>query len=217
VIPNGVDQSVFHPGSLAEARHRLALPENAYVVLFAANGIRRSDFKDYKTLRDAIGKLGQAVTDRPILCVALGEAGEEERIGRARVRFIAPESDPAVVADYYRAADIYAHAAREDTFPSAVIEAMACGTPVVASEVGGIPEQIDHGHTGLLVPAGDAAIFSAYLAMVLRNPGLQQSFSAEGVKTVTERFNLETQAHRSLAWYRQVVRNVRSQGTRLAA
>jgi len=217
VIPNGVDPRIFHPGNTAEARHRLALPENAYVVLFAANGIRRSDFKDYQSLRDALGLLGQTVNDRPIHCVALGEAGESEQIGRSRIQFVAAQSDPNVVADYYRAADVYAHAAKEDTFPTTVIEAMACGTPVVASDVGGIPEQVDHGQTGMLVPVGDATLFSAYLRMLLRHPGLRHSFGKQASKSANERFNLETQADSLLDWYEQVVHNVRSQGTRIAA
>lgn len=217
VIPNGVDRSIFHPGDRALARHRLALPENANIVLFAANGIRRCDFKDYQTLRDAIAMLGQKVTDRPVLCVALGEKAEPEQIGTARIHFVAPQSDSTVVADYYRATDVYAHAAKEDTFPSAVIEAMACGAPVVASETGGIPEQVEHGRSGMLAGVGDATEFSAYLGMLLKNCGLRESLAGQALTTVKQRFDLDQQADSMLAWYEQVVCNNRSQGTRLAA
>ncbi len=217
VIPNGVDRSVFNPGDQALARHHLALPENAHIVLFAANGIRQSDFKDFETLREAVRVVGESVTDRPVICVALGEAGETQQIGRAKVRFIAPQADPSTVADYYRAADVYAHAAKEDTFPTTILEAMACGTPVVASDVGGIPEQVDHGQTGLLTGAGDAQLFGAYLAMLLKNKGLREAFAEQAVETAAKKFDLDTQTDRYLAWYGQVVRNVRSQGTRQAA
>ena len=217
VIPNGVDLGVFHRGDQAGARHRLALPENAHIILFAANGIRRSDFKDFDTLREAIRCVGEAVADRPVLCVALGEAGETQHIGRARVQFVAPRSDPSVVADHYRAADLYAHAAREDTFPTTVIEAMACGVPVVASDVGGIPEQVSHGRTGLLAPVGDAGLFGAYLAMLLNNPGLRRSFAEQSIEVAVKRFAVETQVDRCLAWYAQVVHGAGSQGTRHAA
>ena len=71
-------------------------------------------------------------------------------------------SDVAIINNkqaeaYYQAADIYIHAAKADTFPNVVLEALACGLPVVATAVGGIPEQIDHERTGFLVPPGDAA------------------------------------------------------------
>lgn len=217
VIPNGVDLNVFKPGDRLEARHQLALPENAYVVLFAANGIRRSDFKDFDTLREAVRNLAESITDQPILCVALGEAGEPQQIGRARIRFVPKQANPVTVADYYRAADVYAHAAKEDTFPTTVIEALACGTPIVASKVGGIPEQVDHGQTGLLVDPGDPALFGKYLAMLLRNPGLRATFGKQAVENAARRFDLKTQADQCLTWYETVVHNVRSQGTRLAA
>ncbi len=217
VIPNGVDLKVFCPGDQAGARHRLALPENAYVILFAANGIRRSDFKDFQTLREAVRQVGDSVADRPVLCVALGEAGETQEIGGARIRFVAPQSDPDVVADYYRAADVYAHAAKEDTFPTTVIEAMACGTPVVASEVGGIPEQVSHGQTGMLAAPGDPALFGAYLTMLLKNPELRRSFAQESVKVAVQRFGLDTHVELNLAWYELVVWNVQSEQTRIAA
>jgi glycosyltransferase involved in cell wall biosynthesis len=217
VIPNGVDLSVFHPGDQADARHRLALPENAYIILFAANGIRQSDFKDFDTLREAVRRVGEAVIDRPVLCVALGEAGETQHIGKSRIEFVSPQSDSDVVADYYRAADVYAHAAKEDTFPTTVIEAMACGTPVVASAVGGIPEQVEHNQTGLLVSPGDATLFAKFLAQLLNNPVLRRTFAEESAGVAIQRFDVEIQVASNLAWYEEVVRNVRSQGTRLAA
>ncbi len=217
VIPNGVDLEVFRPGDQAGARHRLALPESAHIILLAANGIRRSDFKDCDTLRGAIGRVSESVVDRPVLCVALGEAGETQHIGRVRVQFVAPQSEPEVVADYYRAADVYAHAAKEDTFPTTVIEAMACGTPVVASDVGGIPEQVTHGQTGLLAAPGDPVMFGAYLTMLLHNPGLCRSFMEQSVKVAAQRFDLGMQVQRCLAWYQQAVHKAQTPGGRIAA
>lgn len=217
VIHNGIDLGVFHPGRMAQARHRLALPENAHIVLVAANGIKGSDFKDAQLLRAAVSKLSHDVTDRPILCVALGDTGDDILLEKARVQFVAPQTDPTVVADYYRAADIYAHPAKADNFPTVVIEAMACGTPVVATRVGGIPEQVDNGQTGLLVPVGDATMFGAYMAMLLNNPALRESFSEQGIIKASLHYNLQTQADLCLDWYEQVIHNVRSQGTRLAA
>jgi len=65
-----------------------------------------------------------------------------ERIGQAEVKFVPYQSSPEDVAKYYQIADVYVHAARADTFPNTVLEALACGAPVVATAVGGIPEQI---------------------------------------------------------------------------
>ena len=58
------------------------------------------------------------------------------------MRFVGHQKSAQTVAQYYQAADVYLHAATADTFPRAVLEALACGTPVVATGVGGIPEQV---------------------------------------------------------------------------
>jgi glycosyltransferase involved in cell wall biosynthesis len=88
------------------------------------------------------GSLPNRRSQRPLVFVALGEDAPAERIGAAEIRFVPYQKDPAVVARYYQAADIYIHSARADTFPNTVLEALACGTPVVATAVGGIPEQV---------------------------------------------------------------------------
>ena len=142
IIPNGVDLSVFKPGDKKAVRNELAIPQHARVLLCVASGIRHNQFRDYQTVAKAAGIIaGQSDTFQTLL-FALGESAEAERIGRCQVRFVPFESDPAAVAKYYQAADIYLHAARADSFPTTVLEALVCGTPVIATAIGGIPEQI---------------------------------------------------------------------------
>src|ERR671918_1684959 len=93
-------------------------------------------------MRSAIGQLAERRSQRQLIFVALGEDAPAERIGAAEVRFVPYQKDAALVARYYQAADIYIHSARADTFPNTVLEALACGTPVVATAVGGISEQV---------------------------------------------------------------------------
>ena len=169
IIPNGVDLSVFHPADKQTSREILAIPQEAKVLLFTANGIQRNPFKDYETLQDAVGLVAERLQGQRVLFLALGEAAPVRRIGEAEVRFVAYESDPKAVARYYQAADVYVHAARAETWGLTVTEAMACGTPVVATAVGGIPEQIEDGKTGFLVPAGDAVAMAARIEQVLKD------------------------------------------------
>jgi glycosyltransferase involved in cell wall biosynthesis len=90
-----------------------------------------------------------------------------ERIGAAEVRFIPYQANQESVARYYEAADLYVHAAPADTFPNTILEALACGTPVVATAVGGIPEQVEDGQTGFLVPVGNARALAERLTQLL--------------------------------------------------
>ncbi|HEX6437968.1 MAG TPA: glycosyltransferase, partial [Candidatus Binatia bacterium] len=147
VIPNGVDLSIFHPADKKDARSVLGIPQNALVILFTANAVRRNIWKDYRTVEDAVKLAATRTKEQNVLFLALGQEGKGERIGPAEVRFVRYQQDPEVVARYYQAADVYVHAARADTFPNTILEALACGTPVVATAVGGIPEQIEDGRT----------------------------------------------------------------------
>lgn len=142
VIPNGVDLFVFHPDDRSAVRAALGIRQDAKVLLFAANGIRLNVWKDYQTMRTTVALVAESFKQEDVLFIALGENAPAERIGQAEIQFVPYQKDPNVVAHYYQAADVYVHAARADTFPNTVLEALACGTPVVASAVGGILEQV---------------------------------------------------------------------------
>jgi glycosyltransferase involved in cell wall biosynthesis len=204
VIPNGVDLSVFHPADRRAARSALGLPLDAAVLLFAAESVRENRWKDYPTLRAAIRMAAGRLENRPITCIGLGESAAVEQIGRATARFIGYESDPLRVAMYYQAADIYVHAAHQDTFPCSVIEAMACGTPVVATAVGGIPEQVDDGRSGFLVPAGNAPDMATRIVQLLNQQDLHRALAAGALEAARTQFDLQTQADAYLDWYREL-------------
>ena len=202
-IPNGVNTQIFSPRTQADVRLELGLPRTQAIFLFAANGIRRNPFKDYDTLHLAITLLAKR-TSQDILLLALGEEGPDEQMGSVRIRYLGKVLDPKIVAKYYQAADWYVHASKADTFPNSILEAMACATPVIATAVGGIPEQIIDGHTGYLVAAGDSQILSEKMAYVLANPKIRGQLGVASVKRVTEHFTLELQAQRYIDWFRQI-------------
>jgi glycosyltransferase involved in cell wall biosynthesis len=206
VIPNGVDLSIFRPGDRRAARAELGIPQEAHVLLFAANVIRDNVWKDYRTLREAIRLAAESSQERPLHLIGLGDDGPLERIGRAEIRFVPYQDDPAIVARYYQAADIYVHPARADTFPTSVVEALACGIPVVATAVGGIPEQIDDGQTGLLVPPADAHLLAQRIVQLLDDDTLRQRLGGAAAASARERFDLVRQADTYLQWYYELVK-----------
>ena len=208
VIPYGVDLSVFHPGDRQAVRASLGIRQDARVLLFSANGIRRNIWKDYQTMRAAVAQVAARLPKQQLLFIALGEDAPPEQIGQAEVCFVPYQKDPESVASYYQAADVYVHAARADTFPNTVLEALACGTPVVATSVGGIPEQVEEGVTGFLTPPGDARAMATRTEQLLSDNPLRQRFAAAAVQSARRRFNLDRQVNDYLAWYQElIVRN----------
>jgi glycosyltransferase involved in cell wall biosynthesis len=214
VIPTGVDLSVFHPSEKRRIRAELELPQDARILLFAANGIRRNIWKDYGTLRGAIGLLSERLSGRHLLCLALGENAPSEQIGDAQIRFVPHLKDPGAVARYFQASDLYVHAAAADTFPRAILEALACGTPVVATSVGGIPEQVtslENGTAsnvrpnGMVVPYQDAGAMASAIEKILTDEALRLRLSENSAADARNRFDLAKQASSYLDWYRELL------------
>lgn len=198
VIPNGVDLNTFNPGSRSEARSRLGLEQDRMIVLHAGAYARTSPWRDYSLLETALRDLNSNVT---LLCV--GEASEPVRLGHLEVRFVSPVSEPERMADLYRAADVYAHPAKQDTFPTTILEAMACGIPIVATSVGGIPEQVDDGRTGHLVPPGDATAMRDRFAELLGDEVRRHDMGARAAEAASRRFDAVRQARAYMDWFHE--------------
>jgi len=227
VIPYGIDLARFKPGSKQEERVRLGLPPDAKILLYAANGIKKSVYKDFATLRAAVERLcaEPLKNNETVLFLAVGESGPSEFIGKTEIRFIPFQKDPDVIAQYYRAADLLLHAAREDNFPMVILEALACGTPVVATAVGGIPEQIRgllgisptelnqterSKATGALTPARDPEALAAAVRTLLDDASLLTELSINAAADAKLRFNADLQIQTYLTWYADVLSDRKS-------
>ncbi len=217
VIPYGVDLSVFQPAVKSEARRSLGLPCDARIILTFAPRKKRNLFKDYQTARAALELLPGRVSGTRLLYVALGDTSRDEVVEGAELRFVAGTKSEELLARYYQAADIYLHAAKEDTFPNVVIESLACGTPVVATAVGGIPEQIEslavgprlsgvdyspsHRATGVLVSPENAEEMASAVARLIVDEPLRNRLSENAASDARQRFDLESQVDTYLTWY----------------
>ena len=221
MIPNGVDRSIYRPADQMAARARLDLPPDPFVLLFAAKGARRSPYKDYRTVSEAAVRAAAQVPGRPVLCVALGDTGPSERFENGELRFVPYRSDLDEVAAYFQAADVYLHAAKAENLPTTILEALSTGLPVVATAIGGIPEEVRslagvpggwsgtaHGRdaaTGVLIAPGDAEAMGSATAAILRDGDLRATLSANAVKDAAQRFDLEGQLDTTIDWYREVI------------
>jgi len=166
-IPNGCDAAIFHPRGRGDARASLGVEPNAELVLYVG---RLVPGKGLDELFEAFGNLRRR---RPRLQLALvGDGpmrGELDRRGRATgagcVRTVG--SQPAtVVASWMAAADLVTLPSHSEGHPNVLVEALACGRPVVATCVGGIPEVVD-AECGVLVPPRDSAALATALDEVL--------------------------------------------------
>lgn len=206
VVPNGVDLSTFQPiADKQKARLILGLPSEISILLFAANSIQKNVWKDYLTMQAAIKIVAERLDNQRVLFIALGEEASTQHLGNAEIRFVPYQRDPKVMAQYYQAADIYIHAARADTFPNVVLEALACGTPIVATAVGGIPEQVEDGNTGFLVPQGQSKLMADRIMMLLADTDLRNRMGKQAAAVAGKRFDINRQIHDYWDWYCEII------------
>ena len=124
------------------------------------------------------------------------------------------------MALYYNASDVYVHAARVDTFPNSVLEAMACGVPVVASVVGGIPEQVislsgfgwpggvsGDEATGVLVPFGQPGPLTAAVMTLFAGEVLRNSLSRNARTVACKQFDVARQTDQYMELYCRVLKH----------
>jgi glycosyltransferase involved in cell wall biosynthesis len=200
VIPNAIDLTIFKPGIRDEARRALQLPLKARIILLTA----QTPFKDLTTMEAALGQISLDTKD-DILFLCLGKDGVERILGQGIIRYSGYESDRQRMSWYYQAADIFLHAAHAEAFGKTLTEAMACGLPVVATAVGGIPEQIEDGVTGILVPPNHPERMSNAVELLLTNAELRNNMAASGIIHARDRFGLDRQVNDFLAWYEEVL------------
>ncbi len=180
-IVNGVDLDRFRPAG--RARDPRAPVLGCTARLGAEN--------DHATLLRACAQLGRQWPGTQLLLVG---RGPEETALRAladalgvggRVSFAGEQAD---VAPWLARMDVYVQAARLAGVSNSLLEAMATGLPVVATDVGGTAEAVVHGETGLLVPAGDPAAMADALGALLANPGAVETFGRAGRARAEARF-----------------------------
>lgn len=176
VVP-GVEHAIFSPGTQSAAREAVGL-EDKPTVLFVG---RIQPLKGVAVAVEAFGRMQNKDAQLVIVGGPSGREGEQEMalVKQAiakygledRVRFEKPVPHH-LLSSWYRAADICIVPSRSESFGLVALEAAACGTPVVASSVGGLRTLVDHGKTGFLVAGRDPSVFATYMDQIFSHPML---------------------------------------------
>jgi len=196
----GVDLAAIAPRATEEAED---------IILHVA---RLEPVKGSVFLLRAFAEIAPSFPATRLVIVGEGKlrAGLEAEAAKAglggRIEFLGAQPHATVLAWMRRAAlvvipSIRTRSGREEGLGMAMLEAAATGVPVIGSEVGGIPEGIDDGHTGFLVPEQDPAALAAKLRIVLADPELRRRFGAAGREKMVNQFDLARQTARLEAIY----------------
>jgi len=184
VIPNGCDTKVFHPASRSYARSELSVAPESKIVLYVG---RLASGKGLFDLTDAAIRLIQSHPNLHIVFVGDGPLAqalqERARLTEFAQHFLFPgPACSARVARWLAAADLFCLPSHSEGCPNVVVEALACGRPVVATSVGGIPEMVD-GASGMLVPPGDVDSLATAIQQALARSWDAESISRRASRT----------------------------------
>lgn len=203
-IPNGIDTDIFRPSSKVAARAQLGLPQEQRLILILASWLS----VPWKGVPGLLSALQETTWEAPVTLLIVGHGSEQLA---AAHHFRMPVIARGYVEEthelirYYAAADVFLHPSRADNLPYTVLEAMACGTPVIASQVGGIPEEIDDGHTGLITPADDHVAMIRAAKRLLSDATLCQALSQAGREKVLREFAFPLFIERHIDLYKAVL------------
>lgn len=213
VIRNGIEEPGEVPeDAVAALRRELGFPEGAPVVGMVAN-LNRS-VKGVDRFLGAVPAILEQVPEARFVVVGGGddEEGLRETARRAgladRVSFPGYRED---VATFYALMDVSVLTSRSEGLSITLLESMGHGLPVVATRVGGNPEVVVDGETGILVPSDDLGIFADRVAELLRDPGKRAEMGRAGRERVRQDFTLEAAARSYLTIYREQVGLVEDQ------
>jgi N-acetyl-alpha-D-glucosaminyl L-malate synthase BshA len=201
IVPNFVDADRFRP-----APGERPLPEAPIVV-------HVSNFRPVKRVRDVVEVFARVRATRPARLRLVGDGPDRAAVAArvtalgldADVEFLGERVDlPAVLRD----ADLFVLPSETESFGLAALEAMACGVPVVASAVGGLPEVIPDGEVGALCPLGDVEAMAAAAIRILGDAELHRRLSRAARRLAESRYRIEPAVDRYLAIYQRVLRRV---------
>jgi glycosyltransferase involved in cell wall biosynthesis len=205
---NGVDVEQFRPRDRTTCRSALGLPEGRALVLYVGGLIER---KGVNTLISALA--GKAMADQSVEIYLAGEGPQEAALKALasthgvshRVHFLGRVSKDRMHL-WMGAADVLVLPSSSEGRPNVVLEAMASGTPVVATAIKGTTELVSNGEDGLLFEPGDVAGLAGCLRMLLRQPGLAAQLSARGPERIAaDGLTWPAHGHRLLSIYQEIL------------
>jgi D-inositol-3-phosphate glycosyltransferase len=220
IVPCGVRSDQFEPMSQRYARRQLGLPLNSPIILQLGRLVRR------KGIDNVIRSLALLQTNlNPFLLIVGGNATKPDPTQDPELKRLMNVAEEIKVLDkikfvgqrtrnllryYYSAADVFVSTPWYEPFGITPLEAMACGTPVIGSNVGGIKYTIVDGETGYLVPPKNPLALATKLKLVLEQPRLKAQMGQAGLRRVQDRFTWGVVAQEIIQLYNKIAAQVKT-------
>ena len=204
VLPNGVDHERLHPMDHGAVRSILGLPEGKKLILFGAGSATSDKRKGFHLLVEALKKLESEINPADYELVVFGATSGDDSFSM-KTHYLGCLQDEISMALVYAAADVFVAPSLEDNLPNTVLESLSCGTPVVAFDIGGMPDMVSHKNNGYLAPGFDTTDLANGLLWVMDDKLRWEHLSHEARSTVVQSFTLQHSAGRYVDLYEEIL------------
>ncbi len=198
-IPNSLETDIFYIQSKESAKEKIALDKERVAILFGTfyHSENRKGFRELLLALDYCKKsslFNEYLREQKIEIIIFGNPSEELANLDIPIRSMGFINNDELLSTVYSASDFLILPSLEDNLPNIMIESLACGTPVVAFDIGGIPDVVKDGFNGLLSPLGDPSLLGENIIKLLTDEQLRKELQSNSGKDFDKMFSLKTQA-----------------------
>jgi glycosyltransferase involved in cell wall biosynthesis len=201
VIPNGLDLNRFQPTDKHISREKYGLPQDKKLILYGAKSAASDHNKGFHLLTEALRHIGNTPSHNEIELVVFGsEPSEKIHECNLKAHFLGWMSNENDLATLYAAADVFVFPSLQESLGYTAMESMACGTPCVAFDQGGVPDLIDHKVCGYLAKPYKTEDLAQGILWILEDQDRYKSIVAQSRKKIEREFAIEmiAEKHRTL-------------------
>lgn len=198
-IPNSISTEIFRPYDRESIRKKYEIEVGQKVVLFGAVSPSSDDRKGYNYLKEVL----QLLNSKSVTVVVFGNYSEErDIIPNIKLRMLGTIDDDTKLAEIYSMADVFVAPSKQENLSNAVMESISCGTPVVAFNIGGMPDMIENGTNGFLIPPYNTKYMAKQIDNILKIP-LDRIKIRE---TAVRKFNMKVIGDKHIKLYTEIMR-----------
>ncbi len=206
VIPNGLDFTLFKPINKRKARDLLKIPQGKKVVLFGAMSATSDQRKGFKYLRQALQHLTRENWGKETALIIFGDSQpkDDQDLGYQSF-YMGRLKDNKTISALYSAADVFIAPSLQDNLPNTIMESLACGTPCIAFNIGGMPDMIEHKKNGYLARPYDSDDLANGIKWVLGNDSRWVALSLRAREKTEQEFEILKVSNRYREIYKEAV------------
>jgi glycosyltransferase involved in cell wall biosynthesis len=209
IIPNGIDLKIYYPRKVETVRSELKLPAQQKLILFGAMSLSEKR-KGFDLLKASLSMIKNNNTAEMPALLVFGEVTDEIKNLGFQTYSMGYVDDESKLAKLYSAANVFIAPSRQDNLPNTVMEALACGTPVVAFDIGGMPDMIEHQKNGYLAKPYDTQDLAVGIDWILSDSERWNNLSERARKKAEQEFDIKLIAQKYLDLYENILNEQKS-------